>query len=193
MFHRSTARNSNACHCAACDARHIATAALPASTFHIQLIFSEMLDKMQLSLFSALLVICLPYPQALALSIPFERRHIPSKNHRHPRSFVYLFSSSVDKAKLDIGQTPTTFHDLDSNSYESGLQALRAYHKLNGDLVIPRSFVVPDIEGRSILCFVTRCAVSFKVLVYKWNKMTNVSSLYTEIRFPTRMAWCQAC
>lgn len=34
--------------------------------------------------------------------------------------------------------------------YESAIEALRAYHAIHGDLVIPRRFVVPEIEGALI-------------------------------------------
>ena len=71
----------------------------------------------------------------------------------HPRSFVFLSSSSVDKDVLDDEPKSTLFHIFETNTYESSLQALRAYHKLNGDLVIPRSFIVPYIEGWFIASF----------------------------------------
>lgn len=63
-------------------------------------------------------------------------------------SYITLFSKSFDNIEACNYRDSGTFRCFESNSYESGLKALQVYYKLHGDLVIPRSYEVPDGEGR---------------------------------------------
>lgn len=73
---------------------------------------------------------------------------------------TFLFSSSVDREGFGIEEKYKTFQDYESNSFASSLQALRAYYKIHGDLVIPRSYEVPDSKGRcTCMVFILCCDV----------------------------------
>lgn len=64
----------------------------------------------------------------------------------HADTILPLRSSGAEE--FDGGCKSEKFRDIDSYSYASCLEALQAYYKIHGDLVIPRSFEVPFTKGK---------------------------------------------
>jgi hypothetical protein len=87
-----------------------------------------------------------------ALVSPAKARHVRqnrSRGRTRSKTGDTLSKSSVDgqrKPKQLLGATVSTKPDniLTALSYNVTLQALRAYHAQNGDLIMPRRFIVPD-------------------------------------------------
>lgn len=107
---------------------------------------------MQLALVITILAVSVS-GAAKAFVATFVRYHrTPHRIHQSPSCNVdfgsSLLSKSVDDVDaLGIEHKSKTFHDFESNSYESSLKALQVYYRAHGDLVIPRSFEVPAAEG----------------------------------------------
>jgi len=78
--------------------------------------------------------------------------HPRSRNSYHYEG-LFLSSNPVDEKQLKYEYTPKTFQDFEANSFESGLSALQAYYKIHGDLVIPKSFIVPHTERECIVIY----------------------------------------
>lgn len=57
-------------------------------------------------------------------------------------------ASSSSSTSTATSSSTTILGSHDISSYESALEALRAYHSIHGDLVIPRRYVVPSGDSR---------------------------------------------
>lgn len=69
-------------------------------------------------------------------------------------SYLYrsYFESSLRSSSGDYAELQTrwkNYFDVNDFPYESALRVLEVYHRIHGDLVIPRGFVVPASNGEN--------------------------------------------
>ena len=94
-----------------------------------------------------------------ACSLNHATRALSAITWHHPKSCsctsifhsdICLFASSDDdRIEVKVDQK-NTFQNYESNSYDSGLQVLKAFFNIHGHLVIPRSYEVPFSKGRCV-------------------------------------------